>query len=106
LTGAITPIIHPALPSTLQLYQNYPNPFNPVTLIGFKMQSSHEVDLAVYDLTGRRVRQLVREYLPAGNYMVRWDGRSDAGHACSSGVYFYTLEAGSMIQTKQMTLMK
>jgi len=67
---------------------NYPNPFNPRTTLRFDLARAGRVELAVYDLQGRRVRVLVSETRPAGRHEVSWDGRDDQGHGLSSGIYF------------------
>jgi hypothetical protein len=78
-----------------RLRQNVPNPFNPVTTIAFSVAERGRVRLAIYDVTGRRVRALVDEALVPDRYEVRWDGRNDAGLRVSSGVYFYKREKWS-----------
>jgi flagellar hook assembly protein FlgD len=68
-----------------------------------------EVKLSVYDLLGREVAVLVNEMKHAGTYTVKWDARqTDGGQASrlSSGVYFYTITAGSYRETKRMILIK
>jgi len=88
-------------PQTFELSQNYPNPFNPLTTIGYDLPDGAEVELSVYDMTGRKVRTLVREYANAGSYEVTFDASDLA-----SGVYFYRLTAGSNTTVRKMVLMK
>lgn len=89
------------IPNNFYLSQNYPNPFNPATLISYKMPSSSNVSLKVFDLLGREVATLVNEPKSAGNYEIKFDGSN-----LSSGVYLYQLKAGSYIETKKLILMK
>ena len=84
-----------------KLNQNFPNPFNPSTSIQFAIGSGQFVTLKVYDVLGNEVASLVNEEKPAGNYEVDF---SAAGLA--SGIYFYQLQAGSFIETKQMILLR
>ena len=95
-------------PDKFFLSQNYPNPFNPSTTISFTVPSSTEyysvlqnVTLKVYDIFGNEVATLVNERKPAGMYNVQFIMNN-----ASSGVYFYTLKAGSFTETKKMLLMK
>jgi hypothetical protein len=83
------------------LFQNYPNPFNPSTSIRYTISSKQFVSLKVYDVLGNEVVVLVNEEKKPGNYSV---GLNAANLA--SGVYIYTLRAGSFIETKKMILMK
>ena len=68
---------------------NYPNPFNPVTTISFSLPRSENISISVYDLLGRRVRNLIQDktYL-AGVHQLAWDGKNDPGEKVASGVYF------------------
>ncbi len=90
-----------AVPASFSLSQNYPNPFNPVTQISFSLPERAEVRLAVYNIVGQKVAELVNEKLDAGSYQVSWDGRSFA-----SGVYFYRMEAEDYRMTRKMVLLK
>ncbi len=94
------------MPSTFELSQNYPNPFNPTTEIDFSLPTKSKVDLAVYDVLGRKVNDLVNESLPAGTYAVEWNGKDQAGDQVASGVYFYKLTAGDYSSSKKMVLLK
>ena len=94
------------LPADYLLSQNQPNPFNPVTSVRFALPRGSEVRLTVFDVTGRVVRTLVDEELPAGYHETSWDGRSDSGQRVASGVYFYRLETAEFSATRKMTLLK
>ena len=93
-------------PARIALEQNTPNPFNPVTTIGFSLPERMDVDLTIYDVSGRRVIALVHRAMPAGRNEIQWTGRDTNGQTVSSGVYFYRLRAGSNVQTKKMVLLK
>ena len=89
------------IPERFSLYQNYPNPFNPTTNIKFDIQKTSVTKLIIYNTLGREVATLVNEELKAGSYQTDWNGSN-----YSSGVYFYTLQAGDFIETKKMMLIK
>jgi len=90
-----------AIPSSFTLSQNYPNPFNPTTDLSFQLATPTHVSLKVYDVLGKEISNVVDEYRQAGVYHVLFDASRFA-----SGIYFYTLQAGSFIQTRKMMLMK
>jgi len=89
------------LPKSFGLKQNYPNPFNPVTNIRYTLSRSAEVNLVIHNLLGEEVTVIVNEIQSAGEYQAEWDA-SDF----SSGIYFYRLVAGDLVQTKKMLLLK
>ncbi|MFN2369699.1 MAG: M14 family zinc carboxypeptidase, partial [Candidatus Krumholzibacteriia bacterium] len=66
----------------------WPNPFNPATTVSFAVPREGPVDLRIYDLRGRLVRNLTAERFAAGVHRRTWDGRDDGGAAAGSGVYF------------------
>jgi hypothetical protein len=83
------------------LEQNYPNPFNPSTKISWQSPVGSWQTLKIYDVLGNEVATLVDEYKPTGKYEVEFDASS-----LTSGVYFYTLQAGNYLNTKKMVLLK
>jgi len=92
------------MPSEFRLYQNYPNPFNPVTKIKFSIpvnSQSDPVNIFVYDVTGREVKNYQLGSLKAGVYSIDFDGTNLA-----SGVYFYRLVTNRFHQTSKMVLLK
>ncbi len=83
------------------LKQNYPNPFNPVTTISYSLPEKTQVNLAVYDVLGRKVASLVNKEQESGVYDVEFDGRN-----LNSGIYFYELHAGQYSEVKKLLLVK
>ncbi|MCL6100627.1 MAG: family 16 glycosylhydrolase [Bacteroidetes bacterium] len=94
------------LPTNFKLEQNYPNPFNPATVIGYRLASSGNVSLKVYDSLGREVATIVDEEKSQGNYEVTFNVETRRGESLPSGVYIYRLQAGSYSNTKKMILLK
>ncbi len=96
-------------PTTFRLYQNHPNPFNPTTTIRFDVPGSAArvpVTLAIFSVRGERIRVLVEAERAPGTYSETWDGRDDNGVAVGSGVYFYSLRAGTQQTSRRMVLLK
>ena len=92
------------VPVEVTLGQNYPNPFNPVTSITYTLPKAGHVGLAVYDMTGKMVAQLVDDVMPPGRHTVSFDAKH-----LPSGVYMYVLsdaENAFPLQRKQMILLK
>jgi hypothetical protein len=94
------------IPAAFELMQNYPNPFNPKTTIRFRMPEGAQVELAIYNVLGRKVRTLVDEYYPAGEHEVEWNGRFDDDNTAESGVYFYRISTDTFTNVRKMTLLK
>ncbi|MHB9029896.1 MAG: ligand-binding sensor domain-containing protein [Candidatus Latescibacterota bacterium] len=95
-----------AIPIAVELQSNYPNPFNPSTTLEFTLPKAGTVELAVYSITGQKVRTLTSGALPAGMHKAVWDGRDDAGETVSSGVYLSRLRVGNTTRTSRMLLLK
>lgn len=94
-------------PTQTALHPCFPNPFNPTTTISYDLNERVTISLAIYDVTGRRIRTLVDgESSDAGRYRRAWDGRDDAGRAVATGVYFYRLDAGTYSKSRKMVMLK
>ena len=90
-----------SIPTGYILYQNYPNPFNPTTSISYSLPQASFVKLEITNILGQSVAILVHDQKPAGNYKANFEASK-----LSSGVYFYTIEAGDFRQTRKMLLIK
>jgi predicted GH43/DUF377 family glycosyl hydrolase len=94
------------LPAEYYLAQNYPNPFNPATMIKYSIPKAVNselsiVNMRIYDVLGKEVATLVNRQQRPGNYEIKWDASGQV-----SGVYFYTLTAGSFSETRKMVLLR
>ncbi len=83
------------------LKQNYPNPFNPSTTIEYSIQKSGNVTLSVYDMLGRIIKVLVKEFKNTGIYSTKFESDNISG-----GIYFYVLKINGSITSKKMILIK
>ena len=99
-------ILETDIPSTFLLYDNYPNPFNPTTQIHYGIPSNQLVRIAIFDVRGRHIRNLVNNKQSAGYYSVQWNARDNEGKNAPAGMYFYVFEAGKFRSTKKMVLLK
>jgi hypothetical protein len=80
-----------------------PNPFADGVTLAFTLPKAAPVDLAIFDATGRRVRQLLGGSMPAGAYAIEWNRTSAEGPALSSGVYYCRLRVRDSSQTIVLT---
>ncbi|MCA9733516.1 MAG: T9SS type A sorting domain-containing protein [Deferribacteres bacterium] len=83
------------------LSQNYPNPFNPSTTIAFQLAEAGDTNIAIFDLMGRKVADVLYKYMEEGAHRVSFDA-----HSLSSGVYFYKIQSGRFLQMKKMILLR
>ncbi len=83
-----------AQPAPFSLSPAWPNPFNHGTAVRFSVPHAVRVELAVYNIKGERVKELINHLYPAGEHRVQWDGRDDMGRRVGSGVYFFRMFGG------------
>ena len=101
--GAVLSVLddEKSLPEGFALEQNFPNPFNPQTTIEYTIARRGEVKLTLYNVLGQEITVLVDEILNQGVYSAAWDAADQ-----STGLYFYTLEAGGGKNTKKLLFIK
>ena len=83
---------------TIQLTA-YPNPFSDKVTIDVNLEESTNVQIDIYNLTGRKVKSLVGETLNTGTHQFIWEA-----NGMSAGVYFYSLRIGKEVITKKLVL--
>jgi hypothetical protein len=95
-----------AIPAGLQLYPCAPNPTTGGSAVRFALPRDSDVRLAIFDAGGRRVRELARGGLSAGEHTLRWDGRDASGHPVANGLYLVRLEADGVSLTQKLVSMR
>lgn len=87
--------------------QNFPNPFNPTTTISFNILEAGQVNVMIYDITGRVVKALVvDQYSTPGLYNVTWNGTDASGLSVASGLYMYRITMGTNQVNRMITFLK
>ena len=84
----------------------HPNPFNPQTTVTFTLQKPARVDVAVYDIQGRRLCAIASGEYPAGSNEVTWQGRDTAGREVPSGTYFVHCRTDDLAISRKVTLLR
>lgn len=93
-------------PTEFKLFENYPNPFNSYTTIQYQLASNTHVKLAVYNLLGQKIIELINEKQSAGRYSCQWNGKDKFGNVSSSGVYLFKIETEQFSEIKKMLFLK
>ncbi len=106
VTTGIEVVEQPTLPQIATLRQNYPNPFNPSTTIVFDVAASTPVTLEIFNVLGQRVSIERHASLAPGSYQYVWDATDMGGNPVASGMYFYRLQTGQLVQTRKMLLVR
>jgi len=89
---------------SVSLQPNQPNPFRGATAIRFQLAQGGPAQVAIYDAAGRLIRRVLDRSLTAGEWSVGWDGRTEAGAAAPSGIYFCRLSTPDGNETRMLTL--
>jgi len=96
----------PAASLPAALVGAFPNPFNPITDVVFRLPEAGPVEVAVIDLSGRRLAMLIRGDYPVGVHQVTWDGRDSRGRSQASGTYLIRLKSEDGVHRKKVSLVR
>jgi hypothetical protein len=97
--------VQDGVPAVLELRQNAPNPVNESTVIRFGLPSPTTTRLAIFDVSGRHVRDLVNGSLPAGTHVVTWNRDDESGRPVKSGVFYYRMTAAGKTLVHRMVVL-
>lgn len=103
IIGAVDSPIASIVPAETALRAVWPNPSSGETTIEFDVASPQGVRVEVFDVGGRRVRQLHGGATPAGRHVAAWDGKDERQRVVSAGVYFVRLTTAERTETKKVT---
>ncbi len=84
----------------------WPNPSGSDTHIRLYLPEPRELTLAVYDISGRRVREITSGIKTTGRHRLSWDGRDSRGKQVSPGVYFIRMETGGYVRSRKIILVR
>ncbi|MDZ7319689.1 MAG: leucine-rich repeat domain-containing protein, partial [candidate division KSB1 bacterium] len=98
-SGTIEIALH--APAAYRLGQNFPNPFNSKTMISFSVPEKRQVEIAVYDITGKQVMVLMNKVCEAGSYQISFDAKN-----LPSGTYYYKMTAGEFTSVQKLVVLK
>jgi hypothetical protein len=90
-----------SLPTSVDLVNAYPNPFNSMTTISYSILESSHSSLNVYDLSGKKVAELLNDKASSGNYTAVWNAENNP-----AGVYFVRLTSSGVSATHKLVLTK
>ncbi len=104
--GPGTGIEDESLPKVIALRSVYPNPFNPVVTVEFDLDRRRNVQMMIYDVNGKLVRELVDEVRDPGTHKIRWNGRNETGHRVATGIYFLRFQSEDWVSHRKIVLLK
>ena len=93
-----------SFPTTIHI--NIPITNNKITVDTAGPLIEENIQLIIYDINGRKVKELSNGNYPVGKHTFIWDSRDDNGNQVSSGMYFYSLISPDNISTQKMLLLK
>ncbi len=96
----------PPRPPVCTLAPAHPNPANPAAILAFTLATAGTAYLTVHDLAGRHIATLASGRQEAGPHAVRWDGSDAHGRCVPSGIYLVRLEAGNVVRTRTITVVR
>ena len=94
------------IPENFFLYQNYPNPFNQMTTINYDLPKNAIVDISVYDMKGRLVKNILKNFQTLGHKSIQWNATNYQNETVSAGMYIYIIQADHFRRSRKMVLLK
>jgi len=84
----------------------HPNPANPHVKVPFRLPYQCDIEIAVYDISGKHIAVVAKGVYAAGEHSVVWRGIDSVGRSAPSGTFFVQLEARSGVQTRKISLVR
>lgn len=96
----------PPVASVLRLFPIGPTPSVNGATIRYALPEQRDVNVAIYDISGRLVRMLVDDDRPPGEHLLTWDGANTNGRTVATGTYFAVLRSGEDVRTRKISFVK
>ncbi len=90
----------------IHLSPSYPNPFSAGVSIGFSLGASSRLELKIFDLHGRSIRNLLSDRIEPGEHLVAWDGRNESGKMVDPGIYYAVLAVAEKVTVRKLTVVR
>ena len=89
------------IPASFVINTLYPNPFNPVITLDIDIHQSGDLRIEVYDVSGHLIEEINKDYVNTGKQSFQWSGNNS-----SSGMYFFKITDGYVVQIRKAVLLK
>ena len=99
-------IVNETIPESFTVFSAYPNPFNPFITLSYVIPAGGFVDVTIFDMMGREIKNLVSSKQSNGYKSIRWDATNNQNQAVTAGVYLYKIEYENFVTTQKMILLK
>ena len=99
-------IVNETIPESFTVFSAFPNPFNPFTTISYMIPNDGFVDVTIFDMMGREIKNLVSSKQSNGYKSIRWDATNNQNQAVTAGVYLYKIKYENFVNTRKMILLK
>ena len=77
-----------------------------MTTIEYDLPKNAMVDINVYDMKGKFVKNILKSFQTSGHKSIQWNATNYHDESVSGGMYLYNIQAGNFSQTKKMILLK
>ena len=94
------------VPDKFYVSSNYPNPFNPTTRFYIDVPEAGNLSVAIYDVNGKLVKELINTYVNKGRVQSRWSGKNEFDMMSPTGIYFLRVETSSNYHVQKLALVK
>ncbi|MEQ9467259.1 MAG: T9SS type A sorting domain-containing protein [Ekhidna sp.] len=104
MDGTTLGLLSSALGNEITIEKIFPNPFSNETLIRFSLKESQLINVSIYNIQGKLVRELSNDVLKHGEHTLIWKGENDLGGRCTSGIYMCKLSTENGVHTSKIVL--
>jgi hypothetical protein len=94
------------IPTKFELNQNYPNPMFSATRIPFKIITSGNFEIQIFNLLGQQVKSIANHKLMPGTYQLSWDGKDNFNQDVPAGIYFYQIKSDDFVQARKLVIIR